>query len=364
MNAAIITTTINVPYNLRDWARFTDVDDVIIIAGDHKSPHDEIENLCKELEHNHGITVVYLSPKKQLRWHSSDAIGWNKIQRRNIALLESLTYNPDFIVTIDDDNFPESETQMLDYKRALFDKHENSLVITSSNGWFNIGDAYYPPIIHRGYPLDQRHARPDLGTHLSRDNIGVVASLWIGDPDIDAIERIHRNPTVSEPSGLSNIVTAKGTWCPFNSQATAFRRELAPLMMMWPGVGRFDDIWASYVTRAVMDHIGLHVSYGRPFVRQERNEHNLLNDLRNEMYGYEHTPRLCEFLRSISFRKPINGRHNVIDLAHQVYAELRTLDFISASTHNAFTAWMEDILHLCELPTNAQFMLKDMNNDK
>src|SRR6185503_16875780 len=42
---ALITTTINVPHNLSDWANLLNEDDHIIVAGDMKTPQDDVDYL-------------------------------------------------------------------------------------------------------------------------------------------------------------------------------------------------------------------------------------------------------------------------------------------------------------------------------
>jgi hypothetical protein len=55
-----------------------------------------------------------------------------------------------------------------------------------------------------------------------------------------------------------------------------------------------DDIWASYYIQA---H-GAVVAYGRPSVYQERNEHDLIVDMKKEYLGYEHNLKLVRALAS------------------------------------------------------------------
>lgn len=292
---AIITTTINEPLNLIEWRAHLNDDDVIIVAGDQKSPHQRIEQLLKSLPGRN----FYLNPGSQTHWASSAAIGWNSIQRRNIAVLEAIKFQPEFITTIDDDNYPVGDD--------WFNQHRpNGQGIPSGTGWFNPGVLCSPRVTHRGLPMSQRHSMEtnnwsdceDTNLPADDESIGVWASMWLGDPDVDATERIARDPRVTKVVGAA--IPDFGTWAPFNSQSTTYRACLAPLMMVWPFVGRFDDIWGSYLARAVMDPLGWRVYYGAPLVRQKRNEHDLLKDLKGELFGYEHTPALIDHLRHMA----------------------------------------------------------------
>lgn len=360
---ALITTTINNPRNLIEWAATMNSDeDIIIISGDLKSPHEDIKKTCIEIKELTGVNARYFSNDRTVTpWESEEAIGANSIQRRNIALLEALTQKPEVIVTVDDDNYPQHKDQVNVYYDII--AHSDSETLQSSiNGWLNVGCAYRPELFHRGYPLNMMHSVP--GSHIKYNytynvSIGVFSSLWLGDPDINAIERIQTNRVTHEYELVSDTTTLDiGTWCPFNSQATAFKAELSPLMMMWPGVGRFDDIWASYAMRAVMDYIGLHVQYGIPLVHQDRNEHDLLRDLKDEMFGYEYTPELTKVMRECVFKNKSKTHFDIISLAEQLYKHVvEQFGALTPKTKNAFTAWTEDMRHLAS-NYGVNFMIK------
>ena len=70
----------------------------LIEVGDKKTPHDAYKN----------IDCVYLSPDDQEKINKplSDAIGWNKIQRRNMGFLYAYMNGVDVLSTVDDDNIP------------------------------------------------------------------------------------------------------------------------------------------------------------------------------------------------------------------------------------------------------------------
>jgi hypothetical protein len=117
-------------------------------------------------------------------------------------------------------------------------------------------------------------------------------------------EPIH--VTRMEPvAGQAICALAAGTWCPFNSQNTAFDISVLPAMylvvMLDPvrgyRIGRLDDIWMSYFLRAIADQRGDAVLYGPPLVVQDRNPHNFVRDLSEELAGYILTEKLVEYLR-------------------------------------------------------------------
>jgi hypothetical protein len=95
-------------------------------------------------------------------------------------------------------------------------------------------------------------------------------------------------------------VVAPGTHTVFNSQNTAIIRELAPAWSMWCGVGRYDDILASLVVQRVMRDRGYHVHFGRPFVYQQRNQHDLTKDMSNELWGMQNITSVAQHLDNLT----------------------------------------------------------------
>lgn len=295
MKRALITTTINVPRNLSQWAKSMTEDDIIIVAGDLKTPHRHVREFLDTLP----VPYDYLHPEDHAfnRWKTNEVVGFNSVQRRNIALLEAIRRGPDVVITCDDDNYPVTDNWVERVTHLISRGVDGMPRVSSSNGWFNVGDLCHPQVTHRGYPMSVRHSDSFYPRTKHIGSVDVFASLWHGDPDIDAVERMCHDPVVSLVT--ESVILDTGTWCPFNSQATAYSGLLAPLMYMWPGVGRFDDIWCSYLARAVMDSLGYFVMYGHPSVRQERNQHNLVHDLKNELFGYEYTDQICNVLRAM-----------------------------------------------------------------
>lgn len=352
MKRALITTTINVPHNLRDWrASGMSDDDVIIVAGDHKTPHADVRALLSSLPGEN----VYLAPEDQTSWHSSDLIGWNCIQRRNIALLEAMRRRPDYIITVDDDNYPASNDFIAQLDRSFTGEATN--VVRTDTGWLNAGSFLLPSIVVRGYPLSQRHSDyVETGHEHTTEPIGVVASLWLGEPDIDAVERICCAPTVTTMLTERNVTLASGTWCPFNTQSTAFRAELAPFMLMWPHVGRYDDIWASFLTQRAMETCGWHVTFGRPLVRQDRNPHDLVADLRAELFGMERNADVIDIIRGLPDVGPITDLATMLTTLDEWFATFEDVSWLPVRTRQTFDAWYEDVVTALKLDNTGTFV--------
>jgi hypothetical protein len=115
---------------------------------------------------------------------------------------------------------------------------------------------------------------------------------------------MDRQPVVrglNLPNG-ENFALHAGTWSPFNSQNTALARDVVPAYFLSPYIGRYDDIWAGYVVNRIAEHLGDAIAFGSPLVRQDRNPHNLWNDLDAERNGMIMTDDFCAALRSIPLR--------------------------------------------------------------
>lgn len=324
MKAVLVTTTINVPDVLRAY-RHAGPDVPFIIAGDRKAPHQRIAELCDELGN-----ACYLTPEEQQRrWPGvSNAIGWDSIQRRNLAILAAAEMKPDVIVTVDDDNIPRGS-----YFTDLEESFKPYAGVMASGEWANIGVLAEEPYTYRGYPYSipsQLELSPNGRPH----QVGVVNGLIFGDPDINATERLENDPSVRRYDRDEVGVDPKATWAPINSQNTAWRTELAPLMFVMPEVGRYDDIWSSYIAERVLAATDWNLLYGRPYVTQERNDHDLIKDVEDELYGMRHTDALIRCLGAIE----VNPKDSVLGNLTRVLGGLRDAPF--ALPHRFFREWV------------------------
>lgn len=311
---AIVTTTIYVPKLLSAYAKDAKAhghDPLFVVIGDKKTPP-EAERFCRELAKRSGFRVEYFSPERQdaylkkfpaLKKH----LVWNSIQRRNVGILFAYEAGCETIITIDDDNFLVTKDFIGNHN--VTDTKTCDLV-SSTTRWINVckllkekhGRTFY----HRGFPLEKRLGKESWKTKRAHVRPVVNAGLWLGDPDVDAMERLYylADPTDAVSyRGKKNIAAAKGTWTPFNSQNTAIRRDAIPAYFLSPYIGRYDDIWAAYILKHIADHLGDFIVFGKPIVRQKRNPHNYWKDLDQERYGQALTLRFVEALSSIALKK-------------------------------------------------------------
>ena len=335
MKIAVATTTIRVPVAMRALAacapavRF-------FVAGDRKSPHTEIEMLCREIgnaEYLYNATM-----------HGPYA-PYDSTCRRNIALLAALRWGADIIVLWDDDNLMinSGHFHLFDYRieRAFHG-------LQATGPWFDPGSLTLPPVHHRGFPHAYRVRGdsppcdvPSVLRPVTGAKVGVAAGLWLGDPDIDACDRIAGAPRVhgiAEIARAGVVVDPKQTWTVFNSQNTAFVRELAPAMMMLPGVGRHEDIFASLITQRVMRELGYVTHFGLPLVFQERNSHDLLDDLSLETFGMRHTLDFATWLGAMDL-----GFAPVLNMVRMIYSRMSAIPWMPPQVREAGLAWCDDV---------------------
>jgi len=297
---SLVTTTINVPSLLEayvdDAVRFQRRLIDVIVVGDRKTDGGAAR-YCSTLEESRGVQVRFLDVADQERYldrfpEFADFLPWNCIQRRNVGLLHAFESEADIVVTIDDDNFLEDE----DYfgRHAHVGTTHRVETVATPSGWWNVcsmlEEARGIPFYHRGHPLEHRWlADDDEEWEVVEARVVVNAGLWLDDPDVDALARLCFPVTATGPSERyrERAACAVGTWAPFNSQNTALAREALPAYLLFPHIGRYDDIWASYVLRRIADHLGDVVTYGAPLVRQLRNPHDYFRDFDAERFGIE-----------------------------------------------------------------------------
>jgi hypothetical protein len=338
---ALVNTTIRVPrcleYYLANAAKYDHIEQVaVIVVSDRKTPT-EAGDFLRELGRRYPAKITYLDvPAQQTmlrRWPALElTLRYNSIQRRNVGYLRAALDGAEIIVAIDDDNFVTDE----DYIGAhlAVARELRVPVVRHVSGWWNVCQrlACEPPrrFYHRGYPKSRQDWKNE-GHEIDKQTVRPVvnAGLWLKNPDVDATANIEEpiNVVGMEPLAGSRVCAlARGTWCPFNSQNTAFDIKTLPAMYLvvmhdvYRGhrIGRFDDIWMSYFLRAIADQLGDSVLYGPPLVVQDRNPHNFTRDLAEELGGYLLTEKLVEYLRNFK-----TASKTYLDAYHDLIYHLR-----------------------------------------
>ena len=281
MKKAICTTTINSPSEaLIEFSKFSEWD--LIVALD-------VNSKPFELQHS---TILTIQNQEKISKKLSDAIGFRSIQRRNFAILWALYNGYDSIALVDDDNIPKTNWNEVASKSS-FTALEYRVNAEIFDPLSVIDESKAQRVPHRGVPINY-YGMQNLEIESLETvslNPDVIAMLWDGDWDVNAIDRIHRNcyGTLNvEQSFFSRTIS------PFNSQNTVLTFKAARDYFLLPFIGRFDDILASYALLAN----GYQCVYTEPTVRQVRNVHSLQKDINNELWGYHNIESIVSKLVS------------------------------------------------------------------
>ena len=331
MRMALCTTTIHVPHALKLMRKCSE-DVKFFVAIDKKTP-EAAANFCTYDVSN--TQVIYFDARE--RWKCADAIGYNTIARRNLAFLEALAWGADVIYSWDSDNIPMSLAHF-DAIEKILGEPFNGILGSSKDGWFDAGQMLNPWARHRGIPHDNASAHHyDIATNF---RAGIAAGLVIGNPDIDATLRMEKAPEVHLVSklGETGVLVDGNTRTVFNTQNVAVLRALVPAWFCMPGVGRYDDLYASLVVQRVARERGLHVHFGQPLVWQQRHQHDLLVDLRAEIDGMSSIRKLADLLDSIQ----LPGK-SVIEDTRVIYNQLLHCSFLPTASVEAGLLYLDDV---------------------
>lgn len=326
MKTTIVTTTINVPNFLQGYVqnikKFGHENVSFIVVGDRKSALATAE-FCDGIP-----DCEYLDTVSQIsymsRWQETadllSHLPYDSVERRNIGILKAYEDGADVIVTLDDDNFATDYDAIGQHQ--LVGTSPKLPTFRSDIGWFNVCSLLAEEegnieFYHRGYSPRNRWMRFCSVEEQQTNNVVVNAGLWTDNPDVDAIDRLHRKITVTGFSWGEDetIALAPGTWSPFNCQNTALRRDAIPAYFMSPNIGRHADIFASYVVARLAEHFGDVITFGAPLSAHHRSPHDLWHDLELEREGMQLTDRFCDILRDINLHAKTyhEGYQEIID---------------------------------------------------
>ena len=284
-------------------------------------------NECKEFI-NKGFEFEFMDAKSQEAIMKSkpfmyDLIPWKRVQRRNLGYYFAYKENYNYLITIDDDNYPLTKDLIIKHIENLESK-ENEIISPKNEqiSWYNPCSLLPNRIVHRGFPHHLVYKKQEF---ILKKGLGrVVASegFWLGDPDITALSRVEGNPLNTKIEKIE----LKNNFClsfllksPHNTQNTAYRREIIPALFLSAKIGRYDDIWASYFLKALMYIKEDLISYGYPLVRQDRNDHDILHDLELELYGMKNTVEFVDELFCVVNRQKEELKDlNYFDLTKKV----------------------------------------------
>lgn len=295
-----------------------------IVVGDTRSPKEFSLEGCEFYD---------IAAQRAHGFRFADACPTGHYARKNIGYLLALRDGASVILETDDDNFPRPEFWT---QRRL--RHRGDMC--DRRGWVNIyrhfSDANIWP---RGLPLDEIGQLPGGSTREGSADCPIQQGLADDNPDVDAIYRLILPLPQSFRSG--RIALAAGTWCPFNSQNTAWFAEAAPLLYLPSYCSfRMTDIWRSFVAQRIAWENGWSVLFHESTVWQDRNEHNLMRDFQDEVPGYLHNRAICDRLAACKLKGGVAAMPGDLRIC---YAAMIEGGFIDAKELPLLEAWLSDL---------------------
>ena len=319
----IVITSINEPTEaVRRFATISEHE--LIVIGDEKSPKNY---------KSPNVDFYDIGRQKTLKFKLAGALPYNHYSRKMLGYLIAIENGADCIMDTDDDNIP--------FENFHFEIFDGVKLVSEPNlGFVNIyqefSDSHIWP---RGLPLNLINRKgPDLFVQKKFIKSGVIQGLANGNPDVDAIYRLTDDSEIIFKD-RSSITFAKGTWSPFNSQNTLFRKELFPLLYLPVTVSfRYTDILRSFVAQAIMWNEGFNLTFSKASVLQRRNYHDYVEDFRSEIPMYLTTEKSCQIISAaVKFNSSIE--ENLVSV-YDSLCEEGIVDQIELLT---LKNWLEDL---------------------
>jgi hypothetical protein len=254
--------------------------------------------------------------------------------RKNVGYLMAIARGATCIYETDDDNAP--LTHWSPRSRQV------EAVPSLRARWVNVYEYFTDSMIWpRGYPLEHlQHSPYKTGGQALPVTSSIQQGLANGSPDVDAIWRLILDRPFDFQKAASVSLDA-GSFCPFNSQSTWWWAPAFPLLYLPSYCSfRITDIWRGFIAQRCLWEIGEKLVFHAPEVVQERNEHRLLNDFRDEVPGYLANDQIIEALLSTTLSA--GPEHVGANLIH-CYEVLVTAGHIGKEELPLVHAWLDDL---------------------
>ena len=213
--------------------------------------------------------------------------------------------------------------------------------VLNNKGWVNVYKYFTETHIWpRGFSLENiQDDLPALENQLLIE-CPIQQGLADKNPDVDAIYRLTL-PLPIVFNKANSIALGVNSFCPFNSQNTTWFKEAFPLLYLPSFCSfRMTDIWRSYVAQRVAWACNWPILFHQSTVWQERNDHNLMNDFRDEISGYNNNLQIMKSLKELELKE---GAENISTNMMLCYRELIELGLVKKEEIALLSAWLQDI---------------------
>jgi hypothetical protein len=284
-----------------------------ILIGDEKSPQNFFLEGCN-----------FFSIEKQLRtvFRFSKKCPRNHYARKNIGYLIAMEKGADIIVETDDDNIP-YDTFWHERTRTI-----DAYIIENAD-WTNVYTYFSEtPVWPRGFLLDKiKTDNPRLVDRMVDEiDCPIQQGLANNNPDVDAIYRLVLPLPVMFKSDR-RIALGKFSWCPFNSQNTAWWPDSYPLLYLPSYCSfRMTDIWRSFIAQRICWVNEWSILFHSPTVWQNRNVHNLMQDFKDEIPGYVNNALICEELEDLQLKPGVEKIEANLRICYKKLVELSVVE--------------------------------------
>ena len=331
-HTAVIITTINkVSHNLLNISKNCKQNKwLFVLIGDKKSP--------KNFKIPYG-KYFDISAQKKTNLSLANNLPLNSYSRKNIGYLVAIMNGAKNIIETDDDNFP--------YKSFFKQRQEiHYAKIPKCKGFFNLykychDKNYNSSIWQRGLPFDEIENKNKIKFYKKKIKPLVLQGLCDGDPDVDAIYRILNKKISHKFKKNVNFGITNKIFSPTNSQNTTWFYKSFPLMYLPTYCSmRATDIWRGYISQVILNNNNNYTLFHGPNIKQIRNHHDLIKDLKDEFEVYKNSKNIVETLLDLDLKK---GEKNFVDNLNKCYMQLCKRGFFHKRELKLLKFWINDL---------------------
>jgi hypothetical protein len=324
MKKCIVITTIYEPTEaVLAFAGLKDYQ--LVVAGDTKT---------KEGWHCEGATYLSVNDQRETANHLNQLLPYNHYSRKMTGYLYSIANGAEIIIDTDDDNIPIANWGFPDFEGVFSG-------IPDENDFVNIYQLYSSQSIWpRGLPLRLVTKQFELEKKLipRHFTVGIWQGLADEDPDVDAVYRLTNNASCYFKK-RDPVVLGKNTLSPFNTQNTAFRKEMFPLLYLPVTVSfRFTDILRSLVAQPILWLYGYHLGFTNATVVQKRNLHDYQEDFLSEIPMYQYGEQIHGIVQAV-----ISDENSMAANLLKAYRALSERNIVGVQELLTLEAWLKDL---------------------
>jgi len=304
---------------------------LLIVAGDKKGPaHFRSQHFIESFR----IDFLSLSDQQASKFELARKLPVGSYSRKNVGYLHAIAAEADLIYETDDDNAPLDSWQIRPETVAAVRS------IDSANGrWVNAYRYFSNELIWpRGFPLSEIRSDVPETRMVAALRSPIQQGLANGSPDVDAVWRLILDRNFAFSDGAP-VVLEDGNWCPFNTQSTWWWPIAYPLLYL-PSYCSFRtcDIWKSFIAQRCLWELGYGITFHRPEVFQDRNQHDLDRDFTDEVPGYVRNKEIADVLSHLQLR---SGEAQIGDNLYRCYEALVAAKVFPSAELELVALWLE-----------------------